>query len=173
MDINYFKYDRNFYIYFELIEDKFYNNMFIICSLLENLIKTHNTMGSFLVLSSVPVNTWYDETFLHIVVCSDIHALKYIPEELKTSEVIMNSLYLVPKQEDFNEHRYFNRYSYVIEYTPKVLWEDLDFVEKIKNEFTKIKEYVNVKNDIDKLLNLIDTKVNKNKRGKIIWKIKI
>ena len=135
--------------------------MFIICSLLENLIKTHNTMGSFLVLSSVPVNTWYDETFLHNVVCSDIHALKYIPEELKTSEVIMNSLYLVPKQEDFNEHRYFNRYSYVIEYTPKVLWEDLDFVEKIKNEFTKIKEYVNVKNDIDELLNLIDTKVNK------------
>ena len=134
--------------------------MFIISNLLENLRKAKNIMGSFLVLSSVPVNAWNDEMFLHNVVCSDIHALKYIPEELKTKDVIMNALYLVPTQENFDEYDYYNRYFNIIEYTPKLLWKDSNFVENIKKEFTKILEFVNVKNDILKLFDLIESKVN-------------
>ena len=93
----YFDYKSNYWVLDEFISEKFYDNMLVVCAIIKNLRDVHNHIGVSYVLKNVPKHAWYEEKFmfLHNVVCADITALEFIPEELKTSDVIMNGKYQV------------------------------------------------------------------------------
>lgn len=68
------------YVYetIEFISDKFFSNMFIVCTLIDNIWETHNFITLSLVYARIPLKAWYDETFLYNVVCNNYYALEYI-----------------------------------------------------------------------------------------------
>jgi hypothetical protein len=117
-------------------------------------------MGVDLVLGSIPEHAWYEQSFmfLHNVMCADISALKYAPEELLTDEVILAATTQVPHQADFCEEDYILGYKTIIECTPAHLWKNKDFTEKFKEEMRTVFSYINRPNDMDEILSVIDSK---------------
>ena len=117
-------------------------------------------MGLDLVLGSIPEHAWYEQSFmfLHNVMCADISALKYAPEELLTDEVILAAITQVPHQSDFIEEDYIHGYTTIIESTPVHLWKNKDFTEKFKDEMSNVFTYVNRMDDLNAILSIIDSK---------------
>ncbi len=155
----YLDYKHGFWVVEEFISEKLYDKMLIVCHLIENLRAAHNYIFVSGVLRRVPASAWADETFLHNVVCADITAIEYIPDEFKTAGVIMNAIYQVPKQEDFYEECYAGRYIDIIGWVPVCLWEDGDFVEGLKKEFTKVYGYIQREKDLERVLAAVDKKL--------------
>ena len=156
-----FQYDFNsFWLLDEFVSETWYDNMLIVCAIIENLRAANNHMGVDLVLGSIPEHAWYEQSFmfLHNVMCADISALKYAPEELLTDEVILAAITQVPHQSDFIEEDYIHGYTAIIESTPVHLWKNKDFTEKFKEEMRNVFTYVNRMHDLNKILSIIDSK---------------
>lgn len=156
----YFEYGDDFWLWDEFISETWYDNMLIVCAIIENLRAANNHMGVDLVLGSIPEHAWYEQSFmfLHNVMCADISALKYAPEELLTDEVILAATTQVPHQADFCEEDYILGYKTIIECTPAHLWKNKDFTEKFKEEMRNVFTYVNRMDDLNEILNIIDSK---------------
>ena len=156
-----FQYDFNsFWLLDEFVSETWYDNMLIVCAIIENLRAANNHMGLDLVLGSIPEHAWYEQSFmfLHNVMCADISALKYAPEELLTDEVILAAITQVPHQADFCEEDYILGYKKIIECTPAHLWKNKDFTEKFKEEMRNVFTYVNRMHDLNEILSIIDSK---------------
>ena len=156
-----FHYDFNsFWLLDEFVSETWYDNMLIVCAIIKNLRAANNHMGLDLVLGSIPEHAWYEQSFmfLHNVMCADISALKYAPEELLTEEVILAAITQVPHQSDFFEEDYISGYKTIIECTPVHLWKNKDFTEKFKEEMRNVFTYVNRMDDLNEILNVIDSK---------------
>lgn len=156
-----FQYDFNsFWLLDEFVSETWYDNMLIVCAIIENLRAANNHMGVDLVLGSIPEHAWYEQSFmfLHNVMCADISALKYAPEELLTDEVILAAITQVPHQADFVEEDYILGYKKIIECTPAHLWKNKDFTEKFKKEMRNVFNYIHRPNDMDEILSVIDSK---------------
>ena len=156
-----FQYDFNsFWLLDEFVSETWYDNMLIVCAIIKNLRAANNHMGLDLVLGSIPEHAWYEQSFmfLHNVMCADISALKYAPEELLTDEVILAAITQVPHQSDFFEEDYISGYKTIIECTPVHLWKNKDFTEKFKEEMRNVFTYVNRMDDLNEILNIIDSK---------------
>ena len=156
-----FQYDFNsFWLLDEFVSETWYDNMLIVCAIIKNLRAANNHMGVDLVLGSIPEHAWYEQSFmfLHNVMCADISALKYAPEELLTDEVILAATTQVPHQADFCEEDYILGYKTIIECTPAHLWKNKDFTEKFKEEMRNVFNYINRPDDLDEILSIIDSK---------------
>ena len=132
-----FHYDFNsFWLLDEFVSETWYDNMLIVCAIIKNLRAANNPLGMELVFDKIPEHAWYEQSFmfLHNVMCADISALKYAPEELLTVEVILAAITQVPHQSDFFEEDYISGYKTIIECTPVHLWKNKDFTEKFKEE---------------------------------------
>ena len=157
----YLNYKSNFGYTLELVSEKFYSNMLVVCALIENLRSAHNFIGVECVLERVPKEAWYEKTFafLHNVECADITALDYCPKELIDKDVIMNAIYQVPRQEDFYEEFYIKKFLYVVDKVPVNLWKDEKFVKELKEEFTSTYNYINRLDDLKVILEAIEAKL--------------
>lgn len=156
----YFQYGDGFWLLDEFVSETWYDNMLIVCEIIQNLRTAHNYMGVDFLLSRVPEHAWHEQSFmfLHNVMCADISALKYAPEELLTDEVILAAITQVPHQSDFFEEDYIRGYKTIIECTPVHLWKNKDFTEKFKEEMRNVFTYVNRMDDLNEILNVIDSK---------------
>ena len=156
-----FHYDFNsFWLLDEFVSETWYDNMLIVCAIIKNLRAANNPLGMELVFEKIPEHAWQDQSsmFLHSVVCADISALKYAPEELLTDEVILAAITQVPHQSDFIEEDYILGYKTIIECTPAHLWKNKNFTEKFKEEMRNAFTHVNRPNDLNKILRAIDSK---------------
>ena len=156
-----FHYDFNsFWLLDEFVSETWYDNMLIVCAIIKNLRAANNPLGMELVFEKIPEHAWYEQSFmfLHNVMCADISALKYVPEELLTDEVILAAITQVPHQSDFCEEDYILGYKAIIECTPVHLWKNKDFTEKFKEEMRNVFTYVNRMDDLNEILNVIDSK---------------
>ena len=156
-----FHYDFNsFWLLDEFVSETWYDNMLIVCAIIKNLRAANNPLGMELVFDKIPEHAWYEQSFmfLHNVMCADISALKYAPEELLTEEVILAAITQVPHQSDFFEEDYISGYKTIIECTPVHLWKNKDFTEKFKEEMRNVFTYVNRMDDLNEILNIIDSK---------------
>ena len=156
-----FHYDFNsFRLLDEFVSETWYDNMLIVCAIIKNLRAANNPLGMELVFEKIPEHAWYEQSFmfLHNVMCADISALKYAPEELLTEEVILAAITQVPHQSDFFEEDYISGYKTIIECTPVHLWKNKDFTEKFKEEMRNVFTYVNRMDDLNEILNIIDSK---------------
>ena len=158
--VDFLNYNEYFKMCYELIDPKFYNNMFVVCELLDNLRVRNNIEGTYYVLKNVKYETWYDETFLHNVVCSDIRALEFIPDELKTNQVIMNSFYQSPRQVNFEEEKYYMKYLYIINLIPSSFWSNNEYVNELITYLNNLKKYIGIKDQIDMIIKKIINVVN-------------
>ena len=156
----YFQYRDGFWLLDEFVSETWYDNMLIVCAIIKNLRAANNHMGLDLVLSSIPEHAWYEQSFmfLHNVMCADISALEYAPKELLTDEVILAAITQVPHQADFCEEDYILGYKTIIDCTPIHLWKNKDFTEKFKEEMSNVFTYVNRMDDLNEILNVIDSK---------------
>ena len=156
----YFDYGDDFWLWDEFVSETWYDNMLIVCAIIKNLRAANNHMGVDLVLGSIPEHAWYEQSFmfLHNVMCADISALKYAPEELLTDEVILAATTQVPHQADFCEEDYILGYKTIIECTPAHLWKNKDFTEKFKEEMRNVFTYVDRIDDLNEILSIIDSK---------------
>ena len=156
-----FHYDFNsFWLLDEFVSETWYDNMLIVCAIIKNLRAANNPLGMELVFEKIPEHAWYEQSFmfLHNVMCADISALKYAPEELLTEEVILAAITQVPHQSDFFEEDYISGYKTIIECTPVHLWKNKDFTEKFKKEMRNVFNYVNRMDDLNEILSVIDSK---------------
>ena len=156
-----FHYDFNsFWLLDEFVSETWYDNMLIVCAIIKNLRAANNPLGMELVFEKIPEHAWYEQSFmfLHNVMCADISALKYAPEELLTEEVILAAITQVPHQSDFFEEDYISGYKTIIECTPVHLCKNKDFTEKFKEEMRNVFTYVNRMDDLNEILNIIDSK---------------
>ena len=153
----YFGYKSDFWILDEFLSEKFYDNMLIVCAVIENLRAVHNYMMVPYVLEKVPQHAWYDMKFmfLHNVVCADVTALEFVPDELKTSEVIMNGIYQVPRQQDFYEADYIIGYKKVLDCAPLALWKDAAFVKQNQEELCSTFTYIHREKDLQAIIEYI------------------
>ena len=156
----YFGYKSDFWILDEFLSEKFYDNMLIVCAVIENLRAVHNYMMVPYVLEKVPKHAWYDTKFmfLHNVVCADVTALEFVPDELKTSEVIMNGIYQVPRQQDFYEADYIIGYKKVLDCAPLALWKDAAFVKQVQEELCSTFTYIHREKDLQAIIEYIAVK---------------
>jgi hypothetical protein len=156
----YFEYGDDFWLLDEFISETWYDNMFIVCAIIENLRDAHNYIAVNSVLRRIPKQAWFDESsmFLHNVICTDISALKYVPQELLTDEVILAAITQVPHQVDFIEEDYMLEYQKIIECTPTNLWKNNEFTEKFKEEMHTVFTYINSPYELDEILSIIDSK---------------
>ena len=156
-----FHYDFNsFWLLDEFVSETWYDNMLIVCAIIKNLKAANNPLGIELVFEKIPEHAWHEQSFrfLHNVMCADISALKYAPEELLTDEVILSAITQVPHQANFVEEDYIRGYKTIIESTPAHLWKNKDFTEKFKEEMRNVFTYVNRMDDLNEILNVIDSK---------------
>ena len=102
--------------------------MFIVYTLIDNIWETHNFIALSLAYERIPLQAWYDGTFLYNVVCNNYYALEYIPNELFTIEVVKNELIQVPRLQDFDENGYMN----IIYKIPNHKWSDQLFIGELK-----------------------------------------
>lgn len=156
-----FHYDFNsFWLLDEFVSETWYDNMLIVCAIIKNLRAANNPLGMELVFEKIPEHAWYEQSFmfLHNVMCADISALKYAPEELLTEEVILAAITQVPHQSDFFEEDYISGYKTIIECTPVHLWKNKDFTEKFKEEMRNVFTYINRMDDLNEILSVIDSK---------------
>lgn len=106
--------------------------MFIVCTLIDTIWETHNFIALSLVYERIPLQVWYDETFLYNVIYNNYYALEYIPNELFTIEVLKNALIQVPRLQDFDENGYLNGYMNIIYKIPNHKWSDQLFIGELK-----------------------------------------
>ena len=157
----FFQYDCNaFWLLDEFVSETFYDNMLIVCAIIKNLRASHNHLGVDFVLGRVPEHAWHEQSdmFLHNVMCADISALKYAPDELLTDEIILAAITQVPHQSDFFEEDYILGYKTIIECTPDPLWKNKVFTEKFKNEMRNVFNYINRVADMNEIISIIDSK---------------
>ena len=157
----YFKYDCvSFWLLDQFVSETFYDNMLIVSRIIKNLRAVNNLIDVEDVLSNVPEHAWYEQSFmfLHNIMCADISALKYAPEELLTDEVILAATTQVPHQADFIEEDYILGYKKIINCAPADLWKNKDFTEKFKEEMRNVFTYVNRMDDLNEILSIIDSK---------------
>jgi hypothetical protein len=158
--LSHFQYGDGFWLLDEFVSETFYDNMLIVCEIIHNLRAANNHMDVDYLLGRVPEHAWHEQSFmfLHNVMCADISALKYAPEELLTDEVILAAITQVPHQADFVEEDYILGYKTIIECTPVHLWKNNDFTEKFKEEMRFVFSYINRLDDMDEILSIIDSK---------------
>ena len=156
-----FHYDFNsFWLLDEFVSETWYDNMLIVCAIIKNLRAANNPLGMELVFEKIPEHAWYEQSFmfLHNVMCADISALEYAPKELLTDEVILAAITQVPHQADFIEEDYILGYKKIINCAPADFWKNNEFTEKFKKEIRKVFTYVNRMDDLNEILNVIDSK---------------
>jgi hypothetical protein len=158
--LSHFQYGDGFWLLDEFVSETFYDNMLIVCEIIHNLRAANNHLDVDYLLGRVPEHAWHEQSFmfLHNVMCADISALKYAPEELLTDEVILAAITQVPHQADFVEEDYILGYKTIIECTPVHLWKNNDFTEKFKEKMRYVFSYINRPDDMDEILSIIDSK---------------
>ena len=157
----YFNYKDGFGLVEIFVADNFYGNMFVVCEIIKNLRAVHNYIGVECVLENVPTQAWYDQTllFLHNVMCTDITALQYAPEDTLTEKVLIGAVSQVPHQYDFVEEYYVLGYTKIVECVPAVLWENKEFAQRMKDAIRVPLTYVNRLEDLAQIVALIDSKI--------------
>jgi hypothetical protein len=157
----YFDYKDGFGLVEIFVADNFFDNVFVVCEIIKQLRAVHNYIGVECVLEQIPEHAWYEQTFmfLHNVMCADITALQYAPEDTLTEDILVGALYQVPHQYDFVEEDYVLGYTKIVECVPAALWGNKDFVEKMKKAIRTTLTYVNRLDDLEQILALIDTKI--------------
>ena len=152
----YFDYKSGFGILDEFVSENFYDNVFVVCAIIKNLRAVHNYIGIEYVLGNVPEHAWSNQAsmFLHNVMCADITALQFAPEDTLTEKIIIGAL----SQYDFVEKNYILGYTKIVECIPTSLWKNNDFMETIKEKIRSVFTYVNRLDDLNEILKLIDSK---------------